>query len=137
MISFEKRRPFNGRINMAPLIDVVFLLLVFFMLSGTLRSIEAVDVTVPESIAGRIDDKRPITVYVGADGQLAVNQRLVAPGALTQAVAALLPPEGPTPRVVVKADATASSGDMMAAMREVSAAGIARIGIATRAPARQ
>lgn len=137
MITFERRRRPSGRINLVPLINVVFLLLVFFMLSGTLRSIEAVDVSVPESVAGRIDDKRPITVFVGADGRFAVNERVVAPGALTQAVTSLLPPEGPAPRVVLKADAAASSGDMLAAMREVSTAGILRIGIATRAPSGQ
>jgi len=134
MVSFPPKRRTSRNLNLNPLIDIAFLLLVFFMLTGTLRTMDAFGVQVPEWSGGRLNDRRAVVVLVGADGTLAVNDEVIAAEGLADAVARLLDAADTERRVVLKADADAASGTLLDVMKRLHAAGIGRIGIATRVP---
>ena len=66
MIEFDEARPRRPYESVVPLINVVFLLLVFFLLAGTLQPTDDIDVDLP---VGQVDDKRAsedVILYVEA-----------------------------------------------------------------------
>ena len=61
---------------MAPLIDVVFLLLIFFMLTFAIQG-EGMDISLPEGQNSESQDQESLTIKIGKDGALKVNTRTV------------------------------------------------------------
>jgi biopolymer transport protein ExbD len=112
------RRP--RRLGLTPLIDVVFLLLVFFMLAARF----APERGVPLVTGGAGGDWQgpPRLVEVGAAG-LRLNGRPTPSGALGAALRPLMPaPDSP---VVLRPDGSASVQDLADALEALAAAGIA------------
>lgn len=72
--------------NLTPLIDVVFLLLVFFLVATTFRKDEVeLDLQLPEASTGEAAEKsRPIVINVRADGALYVDGKMLRMPALEQ-----------------------------------------------------
>ena len=133
-MEIERRPRLRGGINMVPLINIVFLLLIFFMLSSTLVTPDSLELTLPESASGREAESQPIVVLVGADGTLAVNNREIALPAVAGRLAELAG-EHPGAGLVIKADATARFAEIGEMLRSAQAAGIERIALATQEPA--
>src|SRR5690606_7714905 len=70
-----------------PLIDVVFQLLIFFMLSMTFLRTQTLTVTTPEQAAGVMSqDSNVVEIWLMADGALRVAEKPVEPGGLNDAV---------------------------------------------------
>jgi biopolymer transport protein ExbD len=70
------RRPLSGRINMTPMIDVTFLLIIFFLLSSRLSQQEAAELDLPVAASAQPADNasRPrVSVNVFADGRVLVG----------------------------------------------------------------
>ena len=65
--------------------DLVFLLLIFFMLTSTLVTSSALDVTLPQSKAQTVK-KSTITVTINKDLQLSVNENIVSSNDLEMAI---------------------------------------------------
>lgn len=65
------RRAANAEENVLPLINVVFLLLIFFMVSGTLMQEPPFDLTPPSTEHADPQDAQPEYLAIGADGRLA------------------------------------------------------------------
>ena len=63
----RKRRP---NINITPLIDVMFLLLIFFMVSSTFRERLGIDIALPEAQSAREQELEPHEITVGPEGEL-------------------------------------------------------------------
>lgn len=106
--------------ELTPLIDVVFLLLIFFMVSTTFKEEESVlAVELPEADGAPVEmHEAAIAVRVGADGVVAVNDLLLADGEVETVAAALA--AVPVARVVIAADAAARHD---AVVRVLDAAG--------------
>ena len=66
-------------VNLTPLIDVVFLLLIFFMVSTTFTKERQLVIDLPEAVGeASMEDPLQIEIIISADGEYAVNgQRLV------------------------------------------------------------
>jgi biopolymer transport protein ExbD len=67
---------------MTPMIDVTFLLIIFFLLSSRLAQLEAVELELPGASSGRqaIDDERPrLSVNVAADGRVMLGSTETPP----------------------------------------------------------
>ena len=128
---FEGKPPLKGEINLVPLINVVFLLLIFFMLTSTLATPDRFDVDLPESAQGRAGESEPIVVLIDDAGGFAVNNVAVAIGGLEPALAkarAAAPGAG----MLLKADGRATTADVVNVLRRARAAGIERVALATR-----
>ncbi len=106
------RRPRAGRqasaVELTPLIDVVFLLLIFFMVSTTFIQPSVLVVELPEA-AGGVHESTPedIEVRVSAAGEYAVNGRLLSETAVEALVAELGGGVAERTRLVIVADARA------------------------------
>jgi len=123
---FAPPRRSNDDERILPLINVVFLLLIFFMLAGKLAASDPFEVTPPRSDSGGLDETREILVLVGADGRLALNDTPVTDAAFDESLDALLK-ETKDIRVRLKADGRAEATQVVAVMERLRGAGVDRV----------
>lgn len=116
----RRRRP-----SLTPMIDVVFLLLVFFLVAARFAPEGAVSLARPGAPAPWQGPPRLVEVRPEV---LLLNGRAVAPGALAAAVAALMPAPGAP--VVLRPGGGASVQDLVAAVEILRGAGIDRLVLA-------
>ncbi len=133
-MEFEGRSRIREQLTVTPLIDVVFLLLVFFMLTSTFIRPRALDVTLPSSDSSDARPESPIEVLVDENGLLALNGSPLAAGRLEAELRLLL--DGDVEQaIVVKSDAGVTVQKLVAVMDAVRAAGGRNMSLATK-PAR-
>ena len=127
---FQPPRPKSDDERILPLINVVFLLLIFFMLAGKLSAIDPIEISPPRSGSEGAIEAREMVIVMGADGQLAFDGTLIEDDALEAAVAGRLI-GAPSPQVWLKADSGADSIQVIAVMEILRAAGIERLKLLT------
>lgn len=128
-MEFERRRRAGKSIDLVPLINIVFLLLIFFMLTSTLVVPDAFEVTPPESDRGRPGAADPAVVLISGEGALAFDNEPVALSQLEGRIAAARAARPGAP-LLIKADGTATAGDVAAVLRRARAAGADKVGLA-------
>lgn len=130
----EYRRRSSFGLNLTPLIDIVFLLLLFFMLTAHFVEERALDVELPRTDASAADADRPqVEIILGAEGQLLVNGREVVPEALEEALRGELHAPGPK-TVRLRGDRTSDLEPAVQAMDAARRAGARSLDIVTRHP---
>jgi biopolymer transport protein ExbD len=120
-------------IQLTSLIDVVFLLLIFFMVTSNFAVFsKRLDVELPEARAATTEQKQlKYTIELDAKGSIALNGEIIALDALDQklhADAAANKVKG----AVVRADRRLPHGDVVRVLGIVRDAGIREVGIAVR-----
>jgi biopolymer transport protein ExbD len=130
--------PFNARrhrrrpsINITSLIDVMFLLLIFFMVSSTFREHFGVDVTLPEAKTAERMDVSTHEITVSEDGQFYFGQQLVDDEGLRRGIVRLLT-EDPKASLVLRADDKADFGRVIRAIDIAREVGGTQLVIPTR-----
>ncbi len=122
-------------INLTPLIDVVFLLLIFFMVSTTFTKESAITVDLPEAtVEAPPEQEPPLEVLIDAQGRFYVNQKALVNKQMETLVRALRQAigEGPPPPLVISADAQTPHQYVVTAMDAARHAGIERLSLATK-----
>lgn len=127
------RRDGDPEINLTPLIDVVFLLLIFFMVTTTFMRESSLELTLPEA-SPEAAERQPdvLELVISADGDYAVGGRTLAnrqPGTLRRALEEAIA-EGDRP-LVIRADATAPHQAVVTALDVAGRVGIERVAIGT------
>ncbi|PSJ21544.1 biopolymer transporter ExbD [Halomonas sp. ND22Bw] len=125
-----RRRREAVEVNLTPLIDVVFLLLIFFMVSTTFETRQALELVLPESETGVAAEASPVTVVVTPEGAYRLGDRALAPGALEAALAEAAP-RAREHGLVVEADGRAAHADVVRVLDRAGALDIRRVRIAT------
>lgn len=127
-------------INLISLVDVVLLLLIFFMLTTSFVRQSQLAVRLPESsVAAPPESERPMSVEitVTARGAFFVNGRALVDNrsdTLLAAVRRILTEQGEAGSAVISADARAAHQDVVTAMDVVGRLGISEVEIATIRP---
>lgn len=129
-MEFEGRAPIGQQLNMAPLIDVVLLLLIFFMLTSTFYTAQAIELQLPSASTSTPTDDQPVVVALSKAGEITVNGSVVAMDVLIEILRPLLSTTE-KPAVTLKTEATTSVQQMLDVMDAVRAAGGQRVAIAT------
>jgi len=132
-MKFSGRERLRGGINMVPLINIVFLLLIFFMLSSTLVTPDSLEVTLPESETARAVESQPIMLVVDSQGRITINNREIRADEVTSRLAGVTETHADA-SLVIKADATATYAELGTLLHAAKTVGIARIALATREP---
>jgi len=127
---FAPPRPRNDDERILPLINVVFLLLIFFMLTGTLSAIDPLQVDPPLSASEGTAKTRELVVVMAPDGRLAVDGTLIDSGTLPLAIIKRTK-DGIAPIVWLKADGRTESLDVIGVMNELRDAGVTRLKLLT------
>lgn len=130
-MEFEGRARIHSHLDIAPLIDIVFLLLVFFMLTSTFLVPEAIELELPESASATITEITPITVALNASGELALNGEPIQLNALRLAIEPLIADNGDDASITLKSDANTKVQQLLKVMDEIRAAGGDNVALAT------
>jgi len=129
-------------VELTPLIDVVFLLLIFFMVSTTFIRETQLKIDLPEA-AGELQEIEEEIIEITVDrlGDYAVNDRLLVNNELHTLVRALeqaVEAEGSTgSRLIITADAKAAHQSVVRAMDAAGKVGLTRISITTQQPSEE
>ncbi len=137
-MEFKKTRRPDPRMDITPLIDVVLLLVIFFMLTTTFIGTPAIKVKLPTSSAKEISkEQREVKVTITKDGKLYVDPRtgdtggpisLKELGKLLNKVAR----ENRETMVIIRADENTTHGDVVAVMDLAKNSGLNKLAIATK-----
>ena len=119
--------------NMTPLIDVALVLVIILLVTAPLMSVADLPVNLPQAGTREAENERNLSITLGADGRLAVDEQVVSVDALVAALQArLAEPGNQDVLVVVRADSGAPYGSVKRLLEQARAAGATRIAIATR-----
>ncbi len=129
-MDFEGRARIHSHLDIAPLIDIVFLLLVFFMLTSTFMVPEAIELELPESSSASVTDTTPIIVSLNQTGQLALNGESLELEQLRQAIKPLIKQNADS-AITLKSDARTQVQQLLKVMDEIRAAGGSNVALAT------
>jgi biopolymer transport protein ExbD len=133
-MNFGRRRELEPEINVTSLIDVVLLLVMFFMVSTSFVQDGRLKVRLPESSAQpEPHAPDPVTIVVAVDGSYRVNDRALvnrSPETLRAALEKLAPP-GKERALTIRADARATHQAVVTAMDVAGRVGFAQVNIAT------
>lgn len=133
----QKRRRPDVVIDLTSLIDVVFLLLIFFMVSTTFVRQTKLEVNLPEA-TGQLRDEEPdiVQVTVAADGTYAIDDRTLVNSELATLIRALseVTQGNESRRVIITADANATHQAVVRAMDAAGQVGLIHLSITTRSP---
>ena len=75
-MNLRGRNKINPSFNMSSMTDIVFLLLIFFMLTSTLVTVSAIDVVLPKA-GGKTENKSSVAVTITNGSQFYIDQRKV------------------------------------------------------------
>ena len=124
--------------NIVPMINVVFLLLIFFLMTAEIAPPEPVDVSPPSGAADAGEQADgALTLYMAADGTLAFHQARGIDAALAALASAARDAcaggcaEGDRPVLVLRADAGLPAARLAALMPRLAGAGFADIRLVT------
>ena len=129
---FDKQDP---DVNLTPLIDVVFLLLIFFMVSTTFTRESHISVDLPESSAAPEESEaKPIEVTIDKQGRYYVNQQLVINKKIETLIQAIRLAVGDEkkPSLIINADAKTTHQSVVTAMDAARQLGIVHLSLATQ-----
>ncbi|MFW1677151.1 ExbD/TolR family protein [Pontibacter sp. JAM-7] len=119
--------------NLIPLINVVFLMLIFFMVAGHIQTSDPANIQLPESQANTDNDQQRHELLIDAAGNCYLDGNLVAHSLLENPLNQLASSRSDSSLpLLVKADAQLPVSQLQQRLRLVHAAGIQRISLATR-----
>ncbi|MDD5555906.1 MAG: biopolymer transporter ExbD [bacterium] len=119
----------RGKLDIAPLIDVVLLLLIFFMLSSSMVLQTAFRIDLPRSPAAAVQGGRTVKLTIDRSGRLFWQGKRVEREELDRKMADLAAAE-PGTLVVLDADRGVRHGDVVGVMGMAHARGLRRLAIA-------
>jgi biopolymer transport protein ExbD len=138
---FQRRRREEAGVDLTPLIDVVFLLLIFFMVSTTFIRETQLKIDLPEA-SGELQEIPENVVEITVDrlGEYAVNDRLLVNkdmATLLRALDEVVGQQDGEVRVIITADANATHQAVVRAMDAAGKVGLSRISITTKQPSEE
>jgi biopolymer transport protein ExbD len=131
------RQPRNGRgliLNVTSLIDVMFLLLIFFMVTSTFKNQPAINLVLPRSATASETVDTPSVLYLTSSGEVYLNDTLVDETALPELLGRLRTSVNED-RMVLRADENTSHGRVVELIDTIKQSGFTRVSLSARAPA--
>jgi biopolymer transport protein ExbD len=115
-------------IDMTPMLDIVFIMLIFFIVTTSFVRESGIDVNKPQASSAKTEKKANIIIAITSRGEIWIDKRPIDIRALRTTVEKLHAdtPEG---TVVISADKKAHTGVLVAVMDQVKLAGIEKISI--------
>jgi biopolymer transport protein ExbD len=127
------RREAEQGVDLTPMLDIVFILLIFFIVTTSFVREAGVKVNRPQAASAQKQAATSIYVAVTPEGEIWVDRRAVRLSGLRAAVARIRL-ENPEATGVIQADADARHGLVVAVMDELPLAGVREIAVAADGP---
>ena len=119
----------QDEINMTPMLDVVFILLIFFIVTASFVKEAGIEVNRPEAATAVKKERANILVAINDKGEIWINKRRIDVRAV-QANIERLKAENPQGTVVIQADKKATTDVLIKVMDSARAAGVFDVSIA-------
>jgi len=130
-LNFARQRRQEERVDVTPLIDIIFQLVIFFMVSTTFVNAPGIQVDLPRSSADTlIRDKEDINIWMTSGGAIFVERESVTWEQL-QRMLTLSAGADPSTMVIIKADTDVDHGRVVGVMDLARSRGLTRLAIAT------
>ena len=127
-----RKEPEKARIEVIPMIDIIFFLLVFFMLSTLSMTINrGLPVNLPKAASSQRDLRESLNITVTREGDIFLNKEPIALQEISQRVQTGLAKD-PELLAVINADDHAIHGAVVEVMDKVRLAGVSRLAIAVK-----
>ncbi|MGQ8364893.1 ExbD/TolR family protein [Glaciecola sp. 1036] len=123
----------EATIDMTPMLDVVFIMLIFFIVTASFVKEAGIDVNRPDAATAVKKDRASILVAISDKGEIWINKRKVDARAV-QANIERLYAENPQGTVVIQADRKSTTEVLIKVMDAARAAGIEDVSIAAQEP---
>ena len=120
----------ESQIDLTPMLDVVFIMLIFFIVTSTFVKEAGVDVTRPEAETSVPTDSSSIQIGITANNQIYIDKRQVDKRAVRANVEKGLA-ESPGAAVIIIADALSNTETLIEVMDSARLAGAASVSVAT------
>lgn len=138
-MNFKRQNREEVAVNLTPLIDIVFLLLIFFMVSTTFTKENHLSIDLPEATAEAANAPiQALEILISASGEYSVNDQSLVNAQLQTLKRALqkMLGERETAPVIITADAKTPHEAVVKAMDAAGQLGLVNLSITTRQPAK-
>ena len=132
LFSLSRRNRRQLSVDIAPLMDMVFILLIFFIVTSTFTRETGVDVSKPKAQSASEVQKESIMIAITRSGTIHVNERQVNLKGLEDVLKQMLL-KNPGREVVIIADKESSTGVMVSVIDAANLAGTKKVSIAAMA----
>lgn len=119
----------DTEIDMTPMLDIVFIMLIFFIVTTSFVKESGVTVSTPQAQTAAQQDNANIFIAITADGEVWIDRRPVDPRSV-RAIVARLHADNPEGSVIIQSDEAAATGMLVEIMDQVRLAGVEGIAIA-------
>jgi len=117
-------------INMTPMLDVVFIMLIFFVVTASFVKDPGVEVEKPVAASSESKERASILIAIAEDGTVWIDKRQVEVRQVKTDVERMIS-ENPEGSVVIQADKKSKNGVMLQVMDSAKAAGANEVSIST------
>ena len=125
----KKKQRKQTEVNVTPMLDVVFIMLIFFIVTASFVKESGIDINRPGAATALRKERGNILVAISDTGQIWIDKRQVDPRAV-RANIERLHAENPQGAVVIQADRDSKSGLVVEVMDAARLAGVANVSIA-------
>ena len=125
-----KRRVFleKGNLDIAPLIDIIFLLLIFFMLTSSFIFQPGIKINLPKALTSEVIQRENLVIVVTEDSSIYIDDREITDEELASRIKIAGKKSKP---ILIKADSRASLGRVVELWDLCRVEGVQKINIAT------
>jgi len=127
----EQKKGRSLILNVTSLIDVMFLLLIFFMVTSTFRNQPAINLVLPRSATAQEVADTPAVLFLTDAGEVYLNDTLIPAGEIMQRLESLHAASKDN-RMVLRADEDASHGAVVRLIDNLKESGFTRVSLSAR-----
>ncbi len=120
----------EAEINMTPMLDIVFIMLIFFIVTATFIKESGITVEKPSAVTAEKQDRASILIAITDNDEVWINRQKVDIKSLRTNIEKLHA-ENPQGTVVVQADVRSKAGLLIAVTEAVNASGVPSVAVAT------
>jgi biopolymer transport protein ExbD len=119
----------ESEVNLTPMLDVVFIMLIFFIVTASFVKESGIDISRPPAATAERKEKGNILIAITSNDQIWVDRRQVDPRAL-RANIERLHAENPQGSVIIQADIESKNGLLVTVMDAARLAGVNSVSLA-------
>lgn len=117
-------------VNMTPMLDIVFIMLIFFIVTAVFVKESGVNVIRPEADTAKNIKRISTIIGVSNESEIWLNKRKIGLEEI-RALVMKIKQENPKGKIVIKADRESDSGVVVAIIEQLNSIGVAGVSIAT------
>jgi biopolymer transport protein ExbD len=128
---FYKQTPLIARINVTPIIDVALVLVIILLITAPMLTVEDLNVNLPKAQTRGAEDEARVTITLGWDGKLALDDKMISLESLPALLRARLSGNKESMLVIVRADQDTPHHIVRSVLSRARDGGAKRLAIAT------